>query len=47
MTKKFDTLNKINFNVRMTETSQNLVTKKQRQNALDLGDKNRQKIKNL
>ena len=36
-----------NFNTRIIETPQKRTTKKQLENALDLGDKNREKIKKL
>ena len=40
MTQDYNRLTKINFNVRMTEASKNLATKKQVGNVSDLGNKN-------
>ena len=42
---EFSTLTVININARMTEASKNYTTKNQAKTALDLGDKNREKIK--
>ena len=44
VTQDFNRLINMNFNSRTGEASKNLATKKQVENALDLGDNNREKI---
>ena len=40
---EFNRLTKINFNARKAEESENLETEKQRENSIDLGNKDREK----
>lgn len=47
MTQEFNRLAKVNVNARITVASKNLATKRQVENALDWGDKNREKIRNF
>ena len=44
-THELNILTEINFNARITEVSKSIATKKQVENALGLGDKNREKNK--
>ena len=41
----FNRITKLHFNARMTEASNNLKSKNQVENTLELGDKNKEKIK--
>ena len=47
MTQEFNRLAKVNVNARIAVASKNLATKRQVENALDWGDKNREKIRNF